>query len=82
MKKISAILLSFSLSTTVSSLAWAGDQSISTQESKQLIGSFYNQYVFGNEELDNTNASNWGTQKFLKKLKKIKIFVTLFGHFF
>lgn len=74
MKKISAILLSFSLlcflSMPVSSPAWAGDQSISTQESKQLIGSFYNQYVFGNEELDNTNASNWGTQKFLKKLKQ------------
>lgn len=69
MKKVAIITISLFLSST----AFAGGTAVSTQEAKQLITKFFNTYVLadiGGKQLDNTNASNWGTPKFTNKLKK------------
>lgn len=70
MKKIAALAMSLLLSSNT----FAGDKTVSNQEAKQLITKFFNTYVLadiGGKQLDNTNASNWGTPNFTSKLKKV-----------
>lgn len=69
MKKILTTTLLITMTTSV----FAGNN-VSNQEAKVLITNFFRTYVLtevgDNHDLDNTNASNWGTNKFLKKLKQ------------